>query len=331
MCGMEDRVKNHADAMIFHTAICAAGVTNKNDCRAESDIRLAIPSTQSVCGMEDRMGRFIIGARLHDYGCGTPDEMFAKVAADGFESVQLAYRKAISGIGSYADVTPEVVAQTVEAEKKHHIQVGVLGTYVQMGINDENVRRQNVRDYISQLSVCKAIGASCIGNETTEMYNQPAGTTRERGQYLFCKSMDEVLPEAERLGVQVAMEPVYYHSVNSPRAAWKVLQAMQSPNFKIIFDPANLVALDNVDRQQEIWDEVGELLGDKIVAVHFKGMNFRPDGSGDFFSTSLAESCVDYAGAFRMLKQLPQDIHVLREEAVPAIAAEDIAFMKQFF
>lgn len=276
------------------------------------------------------MGRFIIGARLHDYGCDTPDAMFARVAADGYECVQLAYCKAIKGVGSYADVTPELVAQTVEAERKHNIQVGVLGTYVQMGINDEEIRRRNVRTYISQLSVCKAIGAACIGNETTEMYNQPAGTTRERGQYLFCKSMDEILPEAERIGVQVAMEPVYYHSVNSPKAAYRVLQAMQSPNFKIIFDPANLVSLENKDRQQEIWDQVGEYLGDKIVAVHFKGMNFRPDASGDFFSTSLEESCVDYAGAFWMLKQLPQDIYVLREEAVPAIAASDIAFMKQF-
>ena len=29
------------------------------------------------------MAEFILGARLHDYGSGTPDELFAKVAADG--------------------------------------------------------------------------------------------------------------------------------------------------------------------------------------------------------------------------------------------------------
>ena len=40
-------VKNHADAMIFHTAICAAGVTNSKDHRAELDIRLVIPSAQA--------------------------------------------------------------------------------------------------------------------------------------------------------------------------------------------------------------------------------------------------------------------------------------------
>lgn len=35
------------------------------------------------------MATFLIGARLHDYGQGTPDELFARVAADGFEAVQL--------------------------------------------------------------------------------------------------------------------------------------------------------------------------------------------------------------------------------------------------
>ena len=35
ICDKEFSVKNHADAMIFHTAICAAGVTNSKDHRAE--------------------------------------------------------------------------------------------------------------------------------------------------------------------------------------------------------------------------------------------------------------------------------------------------------
>ena len=37
------------------------------------------------------MPKFIVGARLHDYGKGSPDELFGRVAADGFAAVQLAY------------------------------------------------------------------------------------------------------------------------------------------------------------------------------------------------------------------------------------------------
>lgn len=275
------------------------------------------------------MPKFIVGARLHDYGKGTPDELFARVSADGFAAVQLAYKKCVPTVKSYADITEALVNDTIAAEKAHNIQVAVLGTYVELAINDTR-RLQNVADFKSQLAVCKALGAGCIGTETTKMCDQPAGTTREEAQELLCRSLAEILPVAEELGVTVGVEPVTYHSMNSAAATRHILDTMRSPNLKVIFDLSNLVNADNVNAQDRIWNDIGELVGDKIVAVHFKGQAFNPDGS--LLHTSLEDSLTDYAGAFSMLRQLPQEVlPVLREEAVPARAASDIAFMRRFF
>ena len=275
------------------------------------------------------MPKFIVGARLHDYGKGSPDELFGRVAADGFAAVQLAYKKCVPPVRSYADVTDALVAETVAAEKAHSIQVAVLGTYVELAINNES-RLKNAADFKSQLAVCKALGAGCIGTETTSMEKQPAGTTREEAQELLCRSLADILPAAEALGVTVAVEPVTYHSMNSAAATRHILDTMRSPNLKVIFDMSNLVDAGNVGAQDRIWNDVGELLGDQIVAVHFKGQAFAPDGG--LLHTSLEDSLTDYAGAFAMLRQLPQDaLPVLREEAVPARAGSDIAFMRGFF
>lgn len=275
------------------------------------------------------MPKFIVGARLHDYGKGTPDELFARVSADGFAAVQLAYKKCVPTVKRYADITEALVNDTITAEKTHNIQVAVLGTYVELAINDAR-RLQNVADFKSQLAVCKALGAGCIGTETTKMCDQPAGTTREEAQELLCRSLAEILPVAEELGVTVGVEPVTYHSMNSAAATRHILDTMRSPNLKVIFDLSNLVDADNVNAQDRIWNDIGELVGDKIVAVHFKGQAFNPDGS--LLHTSLEDSLTDYAGAFAMLRQLPQEVlPVLREEAVPARAASDIAFMRRFF
>lgn len=275
------------------------------------------------------MPKFIVGARLHDYGKDSPDELFGRVAADGFAAVQLAYKKCVPFVRSYADVTDALVAETVAAERAHSIQVAVLGTYVELAINDES-RLKNAADFKSQLAVCKALGAGCIGTETTSMEKQPAGTTREEAQELLCRSLADILPAAEALGVTVAVEPVTYHSMNSAAATRHILDTMRSPNLKVIFDMSNLVDAGNVGAQDRIWNDVGELLGDQIVAVHFKGQAFAPDGG--LLHTSLEDSLTDYAGAFAMLRQLPQDaLPVLREEAVPARAASDIAFMRGFF
>ena len=105
------------------------------------------------------MPKFIVGARLHDYGKGSPDELFGRVSADGFAAVQLAYKKCVPSVRSYADVTDALVAETVAAEKAHSIQVAVLGTYVELAINDES-RLKNAADFKSQLAICKALGAS---------------------------------------------------------------------------------------------------------------------------------------------------------------------------
>ncbi len=116
-----------------------------------------------------------------------------------------------------------------------------------------------------------------------------------------------------------AVECVYYHAMNTPEAVKMVLDTIASPNLRVICDLANYVGPENasVDAQRRLWDKVGSWYGDKIVAIHFKGQNFKPDGT--LYSTSLEDSCVDYAGGFEMLRQMPQaSLPVLREEAVPA-------------
>lgn len=274
------------------------------------------------------MNEMIIGARLHDYGKGSPQVMFEKIAKDGFQCTQLAYKKSIEGVRSYEDVTLELVKETVKAAKDTGIWVAVLGAYVELAINNEEERKKNVADFISQIMVAKALGSACIGTETTSMAKQPAGTTRERGIYQLCKSLEVILPYAEELDVNVGIEPVSYHSMNTPEATLQVLRTMQSPKLKVIFDPANLLTKDQVSCQQQLWERTAACLGEHIVAVHFKGETFAEDGKP--VSSSLENSLVDYQGVFSMLKKLNRPFPVLREEAVPARAASDQAFMLQF-
>lgn len=58
------------------------------------------------------MPEFVIGARGHDFGRHTPDELFTSIGKAGFACTQLAYTKAIEGVKSYADVTPELAEAT---------------------------------------------------------------------------------------------------------------------------------------------------------------------------------------------------------------------------
>lgn len=276
------------------------------------------------------MPEFVIGARGHDFGRHTPDELFASIGKAGFACTQLAYTKAIEGVKSYADVTPELAEATRAAATAAGVSIAVNGTYVELGYADEDKRRAEVAKVLSQIPVAKVLCAGCMGSETTNMAKQP-GVTRREAQEALLRSLGEILPVCEEQGVLFAVECVYYHAMNTPEAVKMVLDTIASPNLRVLCDFANYVGPEDasLDAQRRIWDKVGSWYGDKIAAVHFKGQNFRPDGT--LYSTSLEDSCVDYAGGFAMLKQMPQAVFpVLREEAVPARAASDIAFMRKF-
>ena len=231
---------------------------------------------------------------------------------------------------SYADVTPELAEATRAAAAAAGVSIAVNGTYVELSYADEDKRRAEVAKVLSQIPVAKVLRAGCMGSETTNMAKQP-GVTRREAQEALLRSLGEILPVCEEQGVLFAVECVYYHAMNTPEAVKMVLDTIASPNLRVLCDFANYVGPEDasLDAQRRIWDKVGSWYGDKITAVHFKGQNFRPDGT--LYSTSLEDSCVDYAGGFAMLKQMPQAAFpVLREEAVPARAASDIAFMRKF-
>ena len=61
------------------------------------------------------MPEFIIGARGHDFGRHTPEDLLTSIGKAGFRCTQLAYTKAIEGVKSYADITPELVEATKAA------------------------------------------------------------------------------------------------------------------------------------------------------------------------------------------------------------------------
>lgn len=274
------------------------------------------------------MANFIFGTRVHDMGKGTPMEMFTKIGSYGFDCVQLAYKKGITGVGGYGDVTPQLVEDTCKAIDASGVSVAVHGTYVELGLADEAQRRVQVDNFISQIPYTKTMKALCQGSETTNMAKQP-GVTRAEAQKALLKSLEEIMPHAEECGVTIGIEPVFYHSMNTPEAAKMVLDSIGSRNLKIIFDAVNLISFEDLDKQEAMWDRAMTAWGDKIVAVHVKGVSF--DENGDFHSAPYEQSQLDYALMASYVRQLGKDLPIMREEVKPEHAKQDIAFLKSIF
>lgn len=271
------------------------------------------------------MPRYVLGARGHDYGKGKVKDVFTLIKQGGWSCTQLAFKKLVEGVKSYEDVTPELIQEVEAAVREVPLDIAVLGTYVDLGAVDDNKRRNAVNEFISQIPVCKALQAPCMGSETSAMM-QP-GATHADAKRALLRSLEEIMPVAEEHGVIVALEPVYAGTMNSVETTREVLDSIQSPNLKIILDMANLMGPEWVEKQGVLYGRAVESWGDLIMAIHFKGVCYDENGRR---SCLLEDSIVDYAAAFDAMKGLPQEvIPVLREEAVPMLAKKDQAFMRR--
>ena len=205
------------------------------------------------------------------------------------------------------------------------------GTYVELSYADEDKRRAEVAKVLSQIPVAKVLHAGCMGSETTNMAKQP-GVTRKEAQEALLRSLGEILPVCEEQGVLFAVECVYYHAMNTPEAVKMVLDTIASPNLRVICDLANYVG-----PRERLGGRTAPPLGQSRQLV--RRQDRRPSTSRVRTSSPTAPSTPPasrtpvwtYKGGFEMLRALPQPVlPVLREEAVPARAASDLAFMKSF-
>ena len=268
-----------------------------------------------------------IGARAHDYGKRSPEELFGDIRSAGWQAVQLALKKAIAGIDTMEDADARTVQRIGKALHDNHLHLAVLGSYIEPAlVHDEKKREAGISDFLQNISIAKTLGADCVGTETTHTSDQPSVTRQEAVQTL-CHSLAKMLTRAEEVGVDIAIEPVRTHTVNTPELAAQILKTMASPRLKIIFDPVNLLSADAVPHQDELWERSLDAFGGVIAAVHMKGVAFG--GENRLASSEFSESVVHYPFLFERLQKLPQNFSVLRESANPAHGAADYAFLKR--
>ena len=119
------------------------------------------------------------------------------------------------------------------------------------------------------------------------------------------------------MGQIIAIEPVAKHIIYSPKRARQALDAIASPNLQIIFDPVNMLDMDNYQQRDEIFAEAIDLLGKDIAMIHLKDFVVENNGLksvGAGFGEMNYDAILSYAKANKPY------IHATLEDTVPANA-----------
>ena len=268
-----------------------------------------------------------IGLRAHDYGKRPVEELIRGIKADGFEAIQLALPKAIAGINSYYEVNEALLRQISEVCKQYEVEIAVLGCYVDGALLDETQRRKEVATFLKAMEYVRPLEAACIGTETTSFTYGEA--YREEMFNLFVQSAAMMAEKAEELQVDIGIEPVASHTINTPERAKKLLDVVGSKRLKIIFDPVNLLTLENIAAQDQLWERCFENFGEKICALHIKGVKLNE--AGILEAAPLEQGAVHFDKIASWLKQYKPHISLLREEIDPKTALIDRRYIRETF
>ena len=265
----------------------------------------------------------LIGARAHDYGRQSAYELSRQLKEAGFEAAQVAIPKCIAGVESFQQITPQVLEDVKENFQKNNISISVLGCYVEPSLLDREARLKQVNQFLQALTYSKIIGANLVGTETTNFKLEEA--KRKDVFEILVDSVLRMVEQAEKVGAHIGIEPVAKHTLNTPELTYELLERVKSDKLKIIFDPVNLLTLQNMNHQSKLWMECFEAFGSKIEAVHAKDVIVE---DGAFKPVVLGAGIVEYTPIFKWLNANKQHISILREEVNPVTAAQDIQFLR---
>ena len=221
-----------------------------------------------------------IGIRLHDVNT-TKEKQFqtleerAKTArAEGFSCVHLALSKVIPGVVfDEAAMTEGLAMRVKRVFGQNELDVAVLGCYLNLAHPDPAKRKDIHSRYYANIRVAALAGACMVGTETgapNEAYRYEPACHGAEALDTFIRNLAPVAEEAEKRGVTLAIEPVWNHIVWNPDRALEVIRAIGSRNLRIIFDPVNLLSMENVEDRERVIGEAMDKLCDRIAMVHLK-------------------------------------------------------------
>ncbi len=173
--------------------------------------------------------------------------------------------------------------------KKNELDIAVLGNY---GIWRTRIRMHCTpfRKY-AHIRFASLLGCGMVGTETgapNAEYKVLPGVPQRCRTFLPLSRTSLVVRCAEQYGVTIAIEPVVKHIVYDARRARTVLDEIGSPNLQILFDPVNLLNMENVDQREEVFAETIELLGKDIAMIHFKDFLLQ-DADGQLAATGAGQ------------------------------------------
>ena len=157
-------------------------------------------------------------------------EMFTSVAQAGYEAVELSPRDGFleHRLGNRPE--PEVVADLKRASREARVEIASLFIVQPWASTDSGQRQAAVHGLRVAIDTAEELGCGRINTEFTGTPDKP-----RECRDAFLRSLDEVLPAAERQGVSLTIEPHPYDFIETNAEAVDLIREVGSATLRYLF------------------------------------------------------------------------------------------------
>lgn len=239
-----------------------------------------------------------LGRRFHDIEADHFETGLQKAKDWGFRSLQLAPTKSLGF--TKQQLSPGYGKELRRSLDQYNLDVAVLGSYFDLSSHDDG-QEEVVSKYIDHILLAAWSGIPVVGTETGHIdRNDPHYDKAFAG---VIANLEQIVPAAEKLGVVVAIEPVFGHTICDIDSMLYLINHFKSVNLRVIYDPANLLDPAKESDREDDWAEAVEKLGDYFVCVHLKDYEVI-DGRKKYFGATTSGH-MDYSHLLKLAEEKP--------------------------
>lgn len=210
------------------------------------------------------------------------------------------------------------------------INIAILGCYVNIIHPDKHERNKAIKLFENYLSYAKAMNCPLVASETGSIDNvfKPHEENWTDDVFeLTVKAVKKLTNSAEKLGVLVGIEPGVNHPIHDISTTKRLINEVNSPNLKIIFDPTNMI-LNSTDSEIEIVKRGLNEFGDEIYAFHIKDYDFK---NGEKIIVPFGGGLAPMDIIAKIIKEFKSHSYVLMEETPQDHFARSVSRFEDLF
>ncbi|KIS03859.1 sugar phosphate isomerase/epimerase family protein [Paucilactobacillus wasatchensis] len=219
-----------------------------------------------------------LGLRSHDVSEHSLTHLLAVLKQYGLTNVQFAPFKFLPGdfVNQTNMLTPGLMTAIQDKFVAANAHISVLGCYVNIVDNDVEQRQRNVNSFKDSLALARYVGGPIVATETGSLSDNgytEANFTETAYQRVLA-SVKQMAYYAEKYGAIMAIEAGINHPIYNNQIQKRLLDEVDSPNVKIIYDLTNILTPENLNDQGAILAEAEKLFKDDIFEFHIKDFVF---------------------------------------------------------